>query len=167
MTLSVSSARSARVCLGNLSLHSEYTTFVIKLRLWTKASVTGRPLNSSACEGIAEPHSEQERGPSGFHSCDRAAYCTRVAHRPAAAIDLGHKVSHNAVEFVGCLEIDRMAAIRHKRERCRWNILLHQNARLKARPVLVAGKNQRRNGKTLHLIDQVIERRALTLNAKL
>src|SRR2546430_2269388 len=110
MTLSVSSARSARVCLGNLSLHSEYTTFVIELRLWTKASVTGRPLNSSACEGIAEPHSEQERGPSGFHSCDRATYCTRVG--PYAYF------SANAGIFADLMISAIAAASSRKRARC-------------------------------------------------
>jgi hypothetical protein len=58
------------------------------------------------------------------------------------------------VEFIWRLEIDGVSAVRHERERRRPDILLHQDPRQEARPILVAGQNQRRNGQTVHVLDQ-------------
>jgi len=59
------------------------------------------------------------------------------------------------VEFIGCLKIYRVPAIRQERERCRPDILLHQDARQEAGPILVAGQDQRRNGQAVHVLDQL------------
>ena len=59
------------------------------------------------------------------------------------------------VEFIGRLEIDRVPAVRHERERRRPDILLHQYARQEAGPILVPSQDQRRNGQSVHVLDEL------------
>src|SRR5262249_9941400 len=54
---------------------------------------------------------------SGFHAGDRRAERARISHRPAAAIDEGQEIAEDSIEFVRRFEIDRMATVRHHRER--------------------------------------------------
>src|SRR5215831_2854884 len=60
-------------------------------------------------------------GPTSADAGDRARHRARIAHGPAAGIDLGDELAEDAVEHGRRLEIDGVPAIRHHRERRRRN----------------------------------------------
>lgn len=60
-----------------------------------------------------------------LYSRDRARQSARIAHGPAAALDLDDEIAGQAVELVGLLKIDGVTAVRHDRERGRGYVLLH------------------------------------------
>src|SRR5262249_56295640 len=104
---------------------------------------------------------------SGFHAGDRRAERARISHRPAAAIDEGQEIAEDSIEFVRRFEIDRMATVRHHRERSGGKIPLQKNGGHQARPVFIACQNERRNCQPFHVLDEIIERWAFALHAEL
>ena len=60
-----------------------------------------------------------------------------------------------------------MAAVGHHRQRRRGDLALHQHRGRQAGPVLVAGEDERGHGHGAHLVQKVVERRALALHADL
>ena len=63
------------------------------------------------------------------HPGNRPADRARIAGGPAAGIHLRQEIADNAVELVGILRVDAVAAIRHHRERGGRYGLLYQYAR--------------------------------------
>src|ERR1700731_4254903 len=102
-----------------------------------------------------------------LHSRDGSADGARIAARPAPALDLGEKKADDPIVFIRLFNVDRMPRVRHHREGCRGNALLHKDARQKARPVFIAGDDKRRHGDALHFFDQLVKRWSLLLNALL
>ena len=62
------------------------------------------------------------------------------------------------VERRRILQIDVVAGIRHHDQRRGRNVLLHQDAGLEARPILVPGHDQRWHVDGFHLVDQFEQR---------
>jgi hypothetical protein len=104
---------------------------------------------------------------SRFHAGNRSACRARIPHRPPATIDKGQKIANDPIELVRRFEIDRVAATRHDGESGGGNGSFQQNARQQAGPVFIPGQNKRRHRQALHVFDEIIERGAFALDAKL
>src|SRR2546427_8043082 len=87
---------------------------------------------------------------------DPARDGARIAHRPAARLDLVKKVLTEKIEERRLLEIYRMTGTRQHHQRRRLNIPFHQEPRFEASFVLIARHDYRRHRETLHLVDQII-----------
>ena len=76
---------------------------------------------------------------SSLHASDRCTRRARVSLRPTAAIHERQEIADDAIELVGRLEVDGMAAVRHDGESGGGDILFHQHTRQQTGPILVTG----------------------------
>src|SRR5689334_5830190 len=96
---------------------------------------------------------------------DAARGRARVAQCPAARVDRMEEVEERAVEGVRILEVDGVAGLGQDDEPRARDRALHEEARLEAGLVLVAGDDERRHGEPLHVADELPERRPPHLHA--
>src|SRR5262245_39228940 len=94
---------------------------------------------------------------STLHAGNRCARRARVSLRPTATIHERQEIADDAIELVGGLEVDGMAAVWHDGESSGGDILLHQHAWQQTRPILVSGQDERGNGQAFHLVDKIIK----------
>src|SRR2546427_9595376 len=91
-----------------------------------------------------------------LHASDRCTRRARVSLRPTAAIHERQEIADDAIELVGRLEVDGMAAVRHDGESGGGDILFHQHTRQQTGPILVSSQDERGNGQASHLVDEII-----------